>query len=88
MEEGLKGEAGNAWPLAMESMSNFGSAHVLCQIAVWDFFGGRILTQFLAHPCNREVKMLSHIVMVAKFLNLNNSWSCKNDRKRKRKKLT
>ena len=53
----------------MDSISNFESAHVC--------FGGRILTQFLAHPCNREVKSLSHIVMVTKFLNLDNSWSCK-----------
>ena len=100
----IRVEAGNAWhgrqefltpvhpspppPRTMESISNFESAHVLCQIAVWDCFGGRILSQFLAHPCNREVKSLSHIVMVAKFLNLNNSWSCKHGRKRKRKKLT
>ena len=81
----IRVEAGNAWhgrqefltpvhpspppPRTMESISNFESAHVLCQIAVWDCFGGRILTHFLAHPCNREVKSLSHIVMVAKFLN-------------------
>ena len=64
-------------PRTMDSISNFESVHVC--------FGGRILTQFLAHPCNREVKSLSHIVMVAKFLNLDNSWSCKHGRKRKRK---
>lgn len=39
----------------MDSISNFESAQVC--------FGGRILTQFLAHLCNREVKSLSYIVM-------------------------
>ena len=50
-----------------------------------DCFGGRSLTQFLVHPCNREVKSLSQVVKVANFLDLNKSWSCKHGRGRKEK---
>ena len=36
-------------PRTIDSISHFESANVLCQIALWDCFGGRILTQFLLH---------------------------------------
>ena len=72
-------------PLTLDSISHFESAHVLCQIALRDCFGGRSLTQFLVHPCNREVKSLSQVVKVANFLDLNKSWSCKHGRGKKRK---
>ena len=38
-------------PRTLDSISHFESAHVLCQIALRDCFGGRSLTQFLVHPC-------------------------------------
>ena len=40
--------------------------------------------------CHREGKSLRHVAMVAKFLDLNNPWSCKygKTKKQKRKKLT
>ena len=72
-------------PLTLDSISHFESAHVLCQIALRDCFGGRSLTQFLVHPCNREVKSLSQVVKVANFLDLNKSWSCKHGRGKKEK---
>ena len=70
---------------ALDSISHFESAHVLCQIALRDCFGGRRLTQFLVHPCNREVKSVSQVVKVANFLDLNKSWSCKHGRGKKEK---
>ena len=72
-------------PRTLDSISHFESAHVLCQIALRDCFGGRSLTQFLVHPCNREVKSVSQVVKVANFLDLNKSWSCKHGRGKKEK---
>ena len=72
-------------PRTLDSISHFESAHVLCQIALRDCFGGRSLTQFLVHLCNREVKSLSQVVKVANFLDLNKSWSCKHGRGKKEK---
>ena len=73
---------------SMDSVSHFWVSACVLSNCTLELLWGRILTQFLAHPCNRKVKSLNHIVMVAKFLNLNNSWSCKHGRKGKRKKLT
>ena len=72
-------------PRTLDSISHFESAHVLCQIALRDCFGGRSLTQFLVHPCNREVKSVSQVVKVANFLDHNKSWSCKHGRGKKEK---